>query len=136
MINIRDTLDKLYNAPIPRTFINLVPVPDVRGLRDINSYDFVCQKLYEEICPCAAFSTEDEVKILEDYIPRYHEVLYDLINQGRYEGRDDFTVVIQPFMIKTKIPFQYRHNIDFSYSAPDCFHFSGKFNFPIVFPIA
>jgi len=29
-------------------------------------------------------------------------------------------------MAKTKLPYKHNHKIDFSYFAPDCFHFSGK----------
>ncbi|CAF3422780.1 unnamed protein product [Rotaria sp. Silwood1] len=123
---VRDTLDKLYEAPLPRTLVNLVLVLDVRGVKDLNSGGFVCQTLHKRTCPCAAFPTEEEIKILDDYIPRYHQILIDLVNSGRYDKRDDFTVVIQPFMAKTKIPLKNNGEIDFSYFAPDCFHFSGK----------
>jgi len=52
-----------------------------------------------------------------------------LIDSGRYEERNDFTVVIQPFMSKTELPNEDEDTIDFSYFAPDCFHLSGKFIF-------
>jgi len=80
----------------------------------------------KKTCPCAAFPTPDQAKTLDDYIPRYQQILIDLIDSGRYDGRDDFTVVFQPFMAKTQLPRKDNHQIDFSYFAPDCFHFSGK----------
>ena len=123
---VRDTLDKLYNAQLPRTLVNLVLVLDARVIKELNSGGFVCQILHKRTCPCAAFPTEEQAKILDDYIPQYHQVIIDLIETGRYDGRDDFTVVIQPFMAKTRIPLNDNHKIDFSYFAPDCFHFSGK----------
>ncbi|CAF2407049.1 unnamed protein product [Rotaria sp. Silwood2] len=123
---VRDTLDKLYEAPLPRTFINLVLVLDVRGVKELNSGGFVCQTLHKRTCPCAAFPTAEQAKILDDYIPQYHQLLIDLVNSGRYDKREDFTVVIQPFMAKTKIPLKSNQEVDFSYFAPDCFHFSGK----------
>ncbi|CAF0768007.1 unnamed protein product [Rotaria sordida] len=123
---IRDTIDTLYNAPLPRTFVNLVLVLDVRGIKDLNSGGFVCQTLHKRTCPCAAFPTPNQTKILDDYIPQYHQVLVELVNSGRYDNRSDFTVVIQPFMAKTKLPLKLNNEIDFSYFAPDCFHFSGK----------
>ncbi|CAF1068319.1 unnamed protein product [Rotaria sordida] len=126
MHNIRDTLNKLYNASIPRTLINLVPVLNVRNVKDLSNGNYICQILYKKTCPCAAFPTAEQAKTLEDYIIRYHQLLFDFIGSGRYEDRDDFTVVIQPFMVKTKLPYKDNHKIDFSYFAPDCFHFSGK----------
>ncbi|CAF1270675.1 unnamed protein product, partial [Didymodactylos carnosus] len=55
-------------------------------------------------------------------------MLKDLVATGRYDTSDDFTVVIQPFLTETKIPRTDKpgNPIDFSYFAPDCFHFSGK----------
>jgi hypothetical protein len=129
MINVRDTLDKLYNAPIPRTLVNLVLVPDIRDVKLLNNGNFICQVLNKRTCPCAAFPTVEQAKILDDYIPRYQKVVSDLIASGRYDKRDDFTVVIQPFMANTQIPYKANHQIDFSYFAPDCFHYSGKIIF-------
>ncbi len=42
----------------------------------------------------------------------------------RYDTRDDFTVVIQPFFEQTKTPRNPDGSVDMSYFAPDCFHFS------------
>merc|ERR1711916_46863 len=43
-------------------------------------------------------------------------------NKGKYEDRDDFTVVVQPFFEYTDIP-----EVDGrSWLAPDCFHFAEK----------
>ena len=126
MSYVREALDKLYNAPLPRTFINLVLVLDVRSVKDLNSGGVICELLHKRTCPCAAFPTPEQATILDDYVPRYHQVLTDLVNSGRYDGREDFAVVVQPFLSKTKLPRKDNHKIDFSYFAPDCFHFSGK----------
>jgi len=101
-------------------------VLDIRGVRELNEGGTVCQMLHKRSCPCAAFPTDDDVKTLDDYVPRYHQALMDLVDSKRYDGRPDFTVVIQPFMAKTRIPRTEKHEIDYSYFAPDCFHFSGK----------
>jgi phospholipase B1, membrane-associated len=104
--------------------INLVLVLDVRGVKELNS-GFVCETLHGRTCPCAAFpSGEDSIK-LDQWIPQYHCLLIDLINSGIYDHRDDFTIVIQPFMAQTKLPRTLDGQPDFSYFAPDCFHFSG-----------
>jgi phospholipase B1 len=129
MTSVRDTLDKLYNASLPRTLVNLVLTFDVRNVKDLNTGGYICQTLHKKICPCAASPTNEQAEILDNYIPQYHRVLVDLIDSGRYEKRDDFTVVIQPFMAKTKLSYKDDHTIDFSYFAPDCFHFSGNWNF-------
>ncbi|CAF4488623.1 unnamed protein product, partial [Rotaria magnacalcarata] len=69
---VRDTLDKLYNATIPRTLVNLILVLDVRSVQSLNSGGFVCETLHKRTCPCAAFPTPEEARILDDYVPQYH----------------------------------------------------------------
>ncbi|CAF4476104.1 unnamed protein product, partial [Didymodactylos carnosus] len=124
---VRETLDVLH-ATLPKTFVNLVPVLDVRGVKDLNSGGPVCQLLHKKTCPCAAFPTPELARILDYYVPRYQEILTTLVSSGRYDTRPDFTVVIQPFFTQTKLPRLDKpgHPLDFSYFAPDCFHFSGK----------
>lgn len=54
-------------------------------------------------CRCGAFpgDNKDELKAL---VIQYQNGLEDLVDSGRYETRDDFTVVNQPFLSETKIP--------------------------------
>ncbi|CAF3277505.1 unnamed protein product [Rotaria socialis] len=125
---IRDTLDRLYNANLPRTLVNLVLVLDVRSVKELKDGNFICGLLHKYLCPCAAYPTEEQEKILAAWIPQYQQGLIDLVNTGRYDGREDFTVVVQPFLTHTQPPRKADkdNKIDFSYFAPDCFHFSGK----------
>merc|ERR1712110_1156756 len=52
--------------------------------------------LHKNTCPCAAYP----------------------------KGND--SVILQPFMANTPIPLDESGEIDYSYFAPDCFHFSAK----------
>lgn len=99
---------------------------DVRDVKELNKGGYVCQTLLKKLCPCAASSTPKQAKLLDDYIVQYQKSFFELINSSRYDDRDDFTVVIQPFLAKTELPQNEEEEIDFSYFAPDCFHFSGK----------
>jgi len=63
------------------------------------------------------------VKLL---IQEYNQKIFDLVAHGKYETRDDFTVVIQPFLRNTTYPKQKNGQPDWSFFAPDCFHFSAK----------
>ncbi len=75
----------------------------------------------------------------------YQESTKNLIDSGRYDTTEDFTVVVQPFMSDMAPPqlviqvgfsltffkfifpdFKANGNPDYSYFAPDCFHFSSK----------
>ena len=53
-------------------------------------------------------------------------VVYFIYYFNRYDKRDDFTVVLQPFFDHTIIPRKPDGSVDRSFFAPDCFHFSGK----------
>jgi len=51
---------------------------------------------------------------------QYVNYTNNLVNSNRYE-RDDFTVVIQPFMQDMELPKDSKGNIDLSYFAPGNF---------------
>ncbi len=89
--------------------------------------------MHSKTCACAAFPTDQDNQTLTQWIPLYHQYLIDLVNTGKYES-DDFTVVIQPFMAHTQVPIKSdtTDEIDYSYFAPDCFHFSGLSHFKIL----
>ena len=125
--HIRDTLDRLYAAKLPRALINVVLVLDVRSVEELNSGGLVCNVLHRFLCPCAAFPSANDTKTLNDWIPQYQNEVSKLIQSGRYDQRDDFTVVVQPFLTRTELPRKDNGKVDFSYFAPDCFHFSGHF---------
>jgi phospholipase B1, membrane-associated len=122
---ITDALDILYKG-LRRTFVNLVLVLNVSDVKYLNE-GLVCTFIHRLVCPCAAFpeSTEQENQ-LNAYLFQYHAMIEEIINGGRYEGRDDFTVVIQPFLKDFRLPKLPNGEIDFSFFAPDCFHLSTK----------
>ncbi|CAF4654749.1 unnamed protein product [Rotaria sp. Silwood1] len=122
---VRVALDQLYNANLPRTLINLVPVLNVSFSKELKDGNIVCGLLQKSSCPCAAYPTQGQEDILKDWIPGYQQGLLNLVNTSHYDGREDFTVVVQPFFIHTEPPRK-NGKIDFSYFAPDCFHLSGK----------
>ena len=45
---------------------------------------------------------------------KYRDVLEELIATGRYDTRDDFTVVMQPFFANTYPPKKVRHVIHYT----------------------
>ena len=122
---LRNALDLLYRE-LPKTFVNLISVINVADIKYLNR-GLICTAIHSVVCPCAAFpksfSEEIELQLLFNQYQNYTDVL---VNSGRYEGREDFTVVVQPFFRNFRPPRLENGEIDLSYFAPDCFHLSTK----------
>jgi phospholipase B1 len=114
--SIKEALDTLH-AELPRTFVNLVQIIDVTRLAPLNG--LICDIVHGLVCKCA---TDEETSKMSTI---YQEALNDLISSGRYDTKDDFTVVLQPFFEGVQLPYK-DGKPDKTYFAPDCFHFSTK----------
>ncbi|XP_073412440.1 phospholipase B1, membrane-associated [Dendrobates tinctorius] len=127
--NIRRALDILH-AQVPKAFVNLVEVMDIIPLREAVLDGRVrCPTLLTSImCPCllSILANSQEFEFIENMNEAYQLSLRDFVNSGRYDTRENFTVVLQPFFRHTKIPYLPTGEPDVSYLAPDCFHLSQK----------
>lgn len=122
---LQHALDLLYKE-VPRVFVNLVSVLNVNDVKFLNK-GLICSLLHKRVCPCAAYpETPEDEKELSEYIDGYHNYTEAVVNSGRYDARDDFAVVVQPFFKEFRIPRFPNGKVDFSYFSPDCFHFSNK----------
>nr|XP_014425321.2 phospholipase B1, membrane-associated [Pelodiscus sinensis] len=127
--NIKIALDILHRE-VPRAFVNLVTVLHIVTLRDLyQAKNISCPRLImRNLCPCLLNYADNstEVEILESFNRRYQEGTHQLVESGRYDTKEDFTVVVQPFLEKVTIPKTKEGLPDSSYFAPDCFHFHQK----------
>ncbi|CAF0857328.1 unnamed protein product [Adineta ricciae] len=120
--NIKRALD-ILKARMPRTLVNFVTVLNVAELEDLHE-GIRCQSLQNFMCDCAVNKkTREEVRVAN---LEYQKATSELIDSGIYDTSDDFTIVRQPFMEHMKVPLTGDGLSDFSYFAPDCFHFSQK----------
>ncbi|XP_010140270.1 PREDICTED: phospholipase B1, membrane-associated, partial [Buceros rhinoceros silvestris] len=126
--NIQLALDVLHRE-VPRAFVNLVTVLSIASLRELHASKNTCPKLLmRSLCPCVIQPQDDsnELKQLVYFNRRYQERTRQLVESGRYDTTDDFTVVMQPFLINVDVPKTEEGLPDKSFFAPDCFHFSQK----------
>ncbi|XP_041970511.1 phospholipase B1, membrane-associated-like [Aricia agestis] len=117
-----------FHTHLPRTIINLIPVLDVsvsvRVLRPV-----MCRLMHPLFCRCF-HNGGNELLDLVRQARLYQAAETALVASGRYDTRDDFTVVIQPFMKLFNAPLPPRAPLPLvihqSYITHDCFHFSQK----------
>ncbi|XP_065487748.1 phospholipase B1, membrane-associated [Caloenas nicobarica] len=127
--SLQTALDMLHSE-VPRAFVNLVTIISIERLRELQAAENgTCPKwLMSMLCPCV-INPEDNSNELKKlvYLNRmYQERTRQLVESGRYDTKDDFTVVVQPFLVNVSMPKTQEGFPDSSYFAPDCFHFSQK----------
>lgn len=123
--NVIAALDILH-AELPRTLVNLVEPLNMEIVIELNK-GILCSALHFFLCECAAFPDNDEkekevIRIADEY----QRLTDEIALSGRYDTREDFTVVCQPFFNQTYVPYSGNGEPDLSYFAPDCFHLSEK----------
>lgn len=116
--HIQTTLDKLHQQ-VPKALVQVVSMFDVSPVRHLSA-DWICDLLQERFCSCARNGdTRPELRPVQ---LGYHLKVNELIESGRYDTRDDFTVVVQPHMRDLVPPRLPNGDYDGSFFSPDCFH--------------
>ncbi|KAJ9576070.1 hypothetical protein L9F63_007035 [Diploptera punctata] len=124
---LRGALDYLHKY-LPRTFVNLVPVIDVTISVRIKRTR-TCRLLHNLFCMCFHWGGDD-INTIAKLVQKYQSAINQLVSSGRYDTKEDFTVVLQPFIQSLNVPLD-KHllqmeAIHISYITHDCFHFSQK----------
>lgn len=126
---IQETLDILHKE-VPKALVSLVDVVDVLPLRRLYvDTPLQCPTyLADYMCSCVLTGEEnsENLTMVREATKAYQLGIQRLIESGRYDTHENFTVVIQPFLQNVAIPLDQDGNPDVSYFSPDCFHPSQK----------
>jgi phospholipase B1 len=83
--------------------------------------------VFKNVEACAAYPLNQKAQdTLSWYEKSYQNLTQQLVDSGRYDSTDDFTVVVQPFFKDFLAPRTSDGKVDLSFFAPDCFHLSAK----------
>ncbi|PWA16559.1 hypothetical protein CCH79_00004758, partial [Gambusia affinis] len=124
---LRTSLDILYNE-VPRTIVNILEILEIEGLRRIKKDGLGCTLVQKQVCPCFLLPGEDSPELAEmKRINRELQTATENLAYGdRYNGREDFAVVVQPFFKNSIVPINADGMPDTTYFSQDCFHFSER----------
>lgn len=129
--DIVETL-RILRDNIPRAFVSLIPPPNLRGLvntRVNGRPSLYCDLLTDFSCPCL-FGLMHENKRQEYYkiMERWQQVDIKISKYSEFQ-KDDFAVMIHPFLMNAEFPKTDDGYSDSSYLTVDCFHISQKTNY-------
>uniref|UniRef100_A0AC35TFQ9 Lipase_GDSL domain-containing protein n=1 Tax=Rhabditophanes sp. KR3021 TaxID=114890 RepID=A0AC35TFQ9_9BILA len=122
--NIIKAVQVLYDN-LPKTIVQLVGMFNMRMLRQIDKNNEFCQGLHLFECDCEikkSFTDQEIGEVCNDFMASEQQIQ----DNGTFTGKQDFTLVIQPFFEQILTPPMKSDGsgVDMSFFAPDCFHFS------------
>ncbi|CAI5441626.1 unnamed protein product [Caenorhabditis angaria] len=115
---------KILHDGLPRTIVSLTGMFNMRMLRKIDHDRYFCEGLHIFECDCESnkkYTDDDIQSVCFDYMNAEKNIQ----DSGMFDDKEDFTFVVQPFFNGiTDPPYIAPGDVDMTFFAPDCFHFS------------
>ncbi|XP_061602963.1 phospholipase B1, membrane-associated-like [Cololabis saira] len=125
--NLMLSLDMLYTE-LPRVLVNVVQIMQIDPLKTVKRDTMGCSLFPRINCPCVINPEENspELEEIKRINHEYQTEIHYLISGDRYDGKEDFAVVLQPFLDRSFIPHIGNGEADASFFSVDCFHISER----------
>ncbi|KAK7906633.1 hypothetical protein WMY93_015245 [Mugilogobius chulae] len=125
--NLEKGLDTLYQN-VPRVLVNVVQVLQIDPLQTVKRNTIGCSLLQRTQCPCVVnpSTNSPEIEEIKRINREYQAELEFLLSADRFDGKDDFAVVLQPFLHNYFLPHVGEGDVDTSLYSLDCFHRSER----------
>lgn len=113
-----------------QTFMHLIECvlyrTDLQILKNFTNQPPICTTTHKVECPCLfGPMTLGRDDLFNDLMYRWQAIDLEVGNYEEFD-LDDFTVVVQPFLLNYTFPITSEGYTDYSYLSTDCFHFSQK----------
>uniref|UniRef100_A0AAV2KGN1 Phospholipase B1, membrane-associated-like n=1 Tax=Knipowitschia caucasica TaxID=637954 RepID=A0AAV2KGN1_KNICA len=115
-------------ALVPRALVNVVQVLQIDTLKSVQRNTIGCSLLQRTECPCVVNPSINSLEFEEiRRINReYQAELEFLLSSDRFDRKEDFAVVLQPFLHNYFLPHVGEGEVDTSFYSLDCFHLSDR----------
>ncbi|XP_054910123.1 phospholipase B1, membrane-associated-like isoform X2 [Poeciliopsis prolifica] len=125
--NLMLTLDMLYEE-VPRVLVNLVDLMQMDVFKTVKNNTLGCSLQQRSSCHCVINPANNapQFEELKRINRNYQTEIEYLIYGDRYDGKEDFAVVLQPFFHYSFIPQTGVGETDTSFFSVDCFHLSER----------
>ncbi|CAJ1078258.1 phospholipase B1%2C membrane-associated-like [Xyrichtys novacula] len=125
--NLMLSLDMLYKE-VPRLLVNVVEIFQIDTLKTVKKNTLSCSLMQRTSCHCVINPDENspEIEVIKRINHEYQVEVQQLISGNRYDGKEDFAVVLQPFLQNSFIPQIGEGEADTSFFSVDCFHISER----------
>ncbi|XP_047243288.1 phospholipase B1, membrane-associated-like isoform X3 [Girardinichthys multiradiatus] len=125
--NLMLSLDIIYEE-VPRVLVNLVDIMQIDVFKNVKKDSLGCSLLQRPSCQCVINTASNcpEIEEIRRINRIYQTEIGYLISGNRYDGKEDFAVVLQPFFHYSFLPQTGVGEIDTSFFSVDCFHMSER----------